>query len=206
MWDHWIDSKSNEPDIDEGDIWIQEDGSVLELGKSKDPITGKDIGYEELWRDSEIVPLGKKQNRSSLVLRVDDPEEEIKGMAIKIGGWCQAIMKVKDDLTIERWERRLAGSTEADTTVEEGQLGRRTQNDWVRTFRFGNERLPCEYMCTNTEGKIGLNKAVSYRPRPKSTSTMTWVDYTLYDCFESHTAGDDCTTARSWRVVEEYYW
>lgn len=187
-------------------MWTQDDGSVLELGKSKDPITGEDIEYEELWRDLEILPLGKKRNRSSLVLRVHDPEEDIKGMAVKIGGWCQAIMKVKDDLTIERWERRPVGQDKDDLPVEEGQLGRRTQNDWVRTFRFGNERLPCEYMCSNTEGKIGLNKAVSYRPRPKNTSKMTFVDYTLYDSFMSHTANDDWTTARSWRVVEEYYW
>lgn len=194
VWDHWIDSKSNDPGIDEGDMCVQEDGDVLERGKSKDAVTGREIEYEELWHDLEVVPLGKKHNRSSLVLRVDNPENDLRGMAVKVGGWCQAILKVEDALTIERWEWKPAASTEGEDLAENDKAGKRTPNDWVRTFRFGEGTLPCEYMCSNTVGKIGLNAVL--RHSAERDEFGTYKPHNDYD--------RDIETG--WRVLEEYYW
>ena len=181
VWEHWIDSKSNSPGVDEGDMLVQENEDVLERGKQRHPDTGEETEYEELWHDLEVIPLGKKRNRSSLVMKANDPERSVRGLAVKIGGWCQAILKVNDDLTIERWERRPVKSSDGSASTDEA-LQERTRNDWVRTFRLGKGTLPCEFMCSNTLGKIGLNTAQRYQ------------------------TDEDWASETEWKVLEEYYW
>ena len=176
VWDHWIDSRSNNPDSDEGDMWVQPNGDILEKGKNKDPITGEETEYEELWHDLHVEAFGKKDNRSSLVIRVDDPERNVRGIAIKIGGWCEGILKMEDELTVERWEWKPTDST-SDVAITEASKGdERTPNDWVRTFRIGKGTLPCKDMCSRTFGKFGLNAVLK------------------------------STTNNEWKVAEEYYW
>ena len=182
VWDHWIDSKSDNPEVDEGDMWMQKNGDVLERGKQKDPETGEEVEYEELWHDLEVIPLGKKQNRSSLVIRVENAEKGVKGLAVKIGGFCQAILRSKDDITIERWEHKPADFFQGKAPVRGRGSHERTHNDWIRTFRVGGGKLPCEYMVANTDGKIGLNTVFGER------TDRSW------------------TTELEWKVVEEYYW
>ncbi|KAL6718465.1 hypothetical protein ACLMJK_004556 [Lecanora helva] len=182
IWDHWIDSRSDDPGVDEGDMWVQRDGDILERGKQKHPDTGEEIEYEELWHDLEVIPLGKKNNRSSLVIRAEDSEKGARGLAVKVGGFCQAILKTQDGLTIERWEHKSADFFESEAPVRGHGDSTRTHNDWIRTFRFGKGKLPCEKMCANTLGKIGLNRIFGER-----------VD-------------SDCYPDLAWRVVEEYYW
>lgn len=176
IWDHWIDSRSNNPDSDEGDMWVQPNGDILEKGKNKDPVTGQETEYEELWRDLHVEAFGKKDNRSSLVIRADDPERNAKGMAIKIGGWCEGILKMENELTVERWEWRQTDGTSDVAFTEASKGDGRTPNDWVRTFRIGKGALPCKDMCSRTIGKFGLNTVL------KSTTDIEW------------------------KVAEEYYW
>lgn len=192
VWEHWIDSKSDSPAVDEGDMSVQENGDVLERGKSTDAATGLVYEYEELWHDLEAVPLGKKHNRSSLVLMAEDPERNLKGMAVKIGGWCQAIVKVEGALTVERWELKPAASTDTEDQDKERKHEIRTRNDWVRTFKMGAEPLPCEYMCSNTDGKIGLNGILRYWPKQNK--------------FTNHMRStEDTMGVPDWKIIEEYY-
>lgn len=180
VWDHWIDSKSNNPGVDEGDMWLQEDGDVLERGKQKNPDTGEETTYEELWHDLEVIPLGDKRNRSSVVMRTDDQQKDVRGMAVKIGGWCQGILKTRNDLTVERWERK--PTDDGESLVYDDNEEGRTRNDWIRTFRCGQGALPCRYMCSNTSGKLGME-----------TVERSYLD-------------DDRNQFNGWRVLEEYYW
>ena len=179
VWDHWIDSKSNNPGPDEGDMLVQEDGDIVERGMQKHPMTGEDVEYEELWHDLEVEAFGKKGNRSSLVMRVEAPEHNVRGMAIKIGGFCQGILKAEDALTIERWEWKAdtsEGGREAGSASNSSQEGQ-TRNGWLRTFKFGERNLPCKTMCGHTSGKFGLN--------------ATKIDF---------------KDELGWKVLEEYYW
>lgn len=163
-------------------MWTQENGDVLERGIQRDPVTGEETEYEELWHDLEVIPLGKKQNRSSLVLKAEDPEKNLRGLAVKVGGWCQAILKVDGALTVERWERKPIDSTEDQAVTEGAYCDKKTNNDWNRTFKSGSATLPCEYICSNTSGKLGLN-----------TTFGCWHDEAMQ-------------SATNWRVIEEYYW
>ena len=182
VWEHWIDSRSDDPGPDEGDMLTQEDGDVVERGMQKHPLTGEDTEYEELWHDLEVKAFGKKQNRSSLVLKVYYPEVNVRGMAIKIGGWCQGLLKAGDNLTIERWEWKANAPGANEASEQEGKQVTRTHNDWSRTFKYGDGFLPCERMCSSTEGRLGLNAVIK--------------GYT----------GIDMGIEAEWKVVEEYYW
>ncbi len=182
IWDHWIDSHTNDPVSDEGDMWVQPNGDVLEKGKNKDSVTGEETEYEELWHDLEVEAFGKKHNRSSLVMKAEESARNIRGMAIKIGGWCEAILKVGDELTVERWEWKPTDGPGNVATTEASKENGRTHNNWVRTFRMGKGILPCENICARTSGKFGLNAVL------KSTTDVDW------------------KSDIEWKVAEEYYW
>lgn len=182
VWDHWIDSRTNNPDSDEGDMWVQPNGDVLEKGKNKDPVTGELTEYEELWHDLRVESFGKKDNRSSLVIRADEPERKIRGMAIKIGGWCEGILKVEDELTVERWEWKPSDGASNVASVEVSNEDGRTPNGWIRTFRIGKGVLPCQNICSRTYGKFGLNAVLKSPPDTDWKSDIEW------------------------KVAEEYYW
>lgn len=182
VWDHWIDSHSNDADSDEGDMWVQPDGDILEKGKNKDPDTGEETEYEELWHDLQVEAFGKKHNRSSLVMKADEPERHVRGMAIKIGGWCEGILKVDDELTVERWEWKPTASASNVTSDEASEEDGRTRNDWVRTIKIGKGTLPCKIICSRTSGRFGLNAVLN------STTGWNW------------------KSDIAWKVAEEYYW
>lgn len=184
-WDHWIDSKSNDPDKDEGDMFVQKNGDVLERGKNANPETGEETEYEELWHDLEVESMGRKHNHSSVVMKAENPEQSLKGMVVKVGGWCQGIMKVGDEMTVERWEHKLGSVTDDEREAirisgwqtEKGK----TSNDWIRTFRCGTGYLPCKDVVEETTGKLGLNHVIKDHP-------------------------DYWKTETEWRVLEEYHW
>ena len=182
VWDHWIDSRTNKPDSDEGDMSVQPNGDILEKGKNIDPVTGEETEYEELWHDLQVEAIGKKDNCSSLVMRADEPERNISGMAIKVGGWCEGILKVGDELTIERWEWKPTDRASDAASTEAIKEPERTRNDWIRSFKIGKGTLPCKNICSHTSGKFGL-KAVL-----KSITDVEW------------------NSDIEWKVVEEYYW
>ncbi len=97
-WAHWIDSETEEEVNDEGDMFLQPDGTVLEKGVNEDGST-----YEELWEDLAASVTGKDQERVSYVLRADDPASRTRGMCIRIGEWIQGALRVGDEFTVTRW-------------------------------------------------------------------------------------------------------
>ena len=176
VWDHWIDSKGNDPAIDEGDLWPQANGEVLERGKQKHPTTGIETEYEELWGDLEVDAIGKKENRSSIVLKAEDLDKDARGMVVKVGGWCQGVLKIGDKMTIERWRRRATDQPSKHTLSPRSNPNPKTYNDWERVFAVGAEAIPCSDVCERTRGKFGLHTVF------KSDNEIEW------------------------KIIEEYYW
>lgn len=121
VFTHWVDSRTTEPETatDEGDMLPQPDGTTLEIGRMLNPATGVDTDYEELWRDgaSEEVPALAKWT----VLQIHDDTRQERGMLVQLGQYAQAVLRVGDIFTAERWEWNSTTST------------------WVKTFRVGDE-------------------------------------------------------------------
>ncbi|CCF45250.1 hypothetical protein CH063_03553 [Colletotrichum higginsianum] len=90
-WEHWIDSRTTDPEnaADEGDMYEQADGLTLEKGRMVNPATGEETDYEELWRDVEPAAVAGA-----------------RGSVVWLGRFCQGISRVGEDVTAERWEWR----------------------------------------------------------------------------------------------------
>lgn len=131
VWEHWIDSKSDNPQPDEGDMWPQNNGDVLERGTQVHPVTGLQTVYEELWGDLQVEKVGEEKDRVSIVLKVEDDEAATRGMVVRVGDWCQAILKSRGALTIERWRWI------------------KTTNNWERLVKIGSGDLPCAIACNS---------------------------------------------------------
>lgn len=88
-WEHAIDSRADDehdPIVDEGSLEVLENGDVLERGQMVDP-DNPALGlrnYEELWRDEVLAAAGQ---RVSVVL------ETTGGIVVRVGRWCQGILK-----------------------------------------------------------------------------------------------------------------
>ncbi|TEA20602.1 hypothetical protein C8034_v008559 [Colletotrichum sidae] len=105
-WEHWIDSRTAEPEnaADEGDMFPQEGELTLEKGRMVNPATGKECDYEELWRDVDPQPVADGKDVEYVVLQFEDESSRARGEVIWLGRFCQGISKVGESVTAERWE------------------------------------------------------------------------------------------------------
>ncbi|KAL9580778.1 MAG: hypothetical protein Q9212_004288 [Teloschistes hypoglaucus] len=133
-WEHWIDSRTDEPVEDKGEMISLADGDVLEKGVMRDEETGKMEEYEELWTEMPLETLGFDEGNLCVVFKVEEDEGRTRGMVIKIGGWCQGILKKGDGVTVERW------------CWKEG---------WKRVVRFGDGDVPCKEVVEKGEYEEG---------------------------------------------------
>ncbi|KAL8766978.1 MAG: hypothetical protein Q9209_006390 [Squamulea sp. 1 TL-2023] len=139
-WHHPIDSLSDNPKPDKGEMIELEDGDTLEKGESVDEETGEAVRYEELWEELPLNSMGAEAGPTCIVLKTDEAHGvERLGMVIRIGGYCQGILKDIQGITVVRWE-----------WVEGEGSGK-----WERTVRFGRGELPCGELLKGIEVKQG---------------------------------------------------
>ncbi|KAL6298817.1 hypothetical protein BKA93DRAFT_36115 [Sparassis latifolia] len=136
VWTHWVDSRvpyDGEASSDEGNMWTQPDGDVLEKGSMVRPETGHLTEYEELWADVDVQRTGDDLKKVCVVLTVDDPTRRARGMVVRVGQWCQGITKVGGELLIERWKYGM------------GEVLLTESSCWSRIFKIGQPSLdlPC---------------------------------------------------------------
>ena len=156
VWEHWIDSKSDDPRPDEGDMWPQDNGDVLERGTQIHPVTGLQTGYEELWGDMEVEKVGEDKERVSIVLKFDEVDGNLsRGMIVRVGRWCQGIIKSDGLLAIERWH-----------WIDE-------VNKWERVVNIGDGNLPCA-ATFETRLTKGKSTVASHGQEWKVVETFTW--------------------------------
>lgn len=146
IWKHWIDSRT--PDAegvqDEGDNYPLPNGEVLELGSMVNPVTGKLTAYEEKWAD---VPLkstdGKDGKAWCVVLELHNDEHSARGLVVRAGQYCQGIIRVGDQVAVERWA-----------------WDEETQFTWKRRVRMGDLFLPCGV--ATDPAKLELGGKITY--------------------------------------------
>ena len=136
VWSHWISSRTADVDgvADEGDNHPQPDGSVLETGRMVNPATGEVGDYEEVWVSEEIKtveagggPPGEGEGPVCVVMKMEAEGGSKRGMLVRLGQYCQAVVRVGGEVAVERW-------------VWEGDGG------WNRTVRIGGGKteVPAE--------------------------------------------------------------
>ncbi|KAL9049944.1 MAG: hypothetical protein Q9206_005290 [Seirophora lacunosa] len=133
-WHHWIDSQTDDPALDRGEMITQDDGDVLEKGTTVDPDTGEEESYEELWTDLPLASGSASEHaRICVVLRTEEVENGTKGMVIRIGEWCQGILKKNGAISVERRQR-----------LENGETNTQAEKQNTTTLRSGPDVLPCK--------------------------------------------------------------
>lgn len=128
-WEHWLDSSTDGPVSDEGDMYPQADGiHTLETGVMVNPATGIMTAYEENWADVAVQAIEVGRPRSAVVLVSEDLDRKTKGMIIRVGQFCQGLIKVDGEVSLERWmwKREAHG-----------------KGEWTRVARLGRLFLPC---------------------------------------------------------------
>ena len=122
-------------------MYPQADGDVLEKGNMQNPSTGQSCEYEEVWHDLEIRMLKGESQRVCIVLEADFPSTGTKGMLMRIGDWCQGILKTTQGMTIERWQW-------LHTESPHGDQGHDSISEvkWTRLAKFGSGSLPSPIM------------------------------------------------------------
>lgn len=99
---HWIDSRTSSPEnaTDEGEMYPQPDGTTLETGFMVNPETGIITGYEEVWDDDNVESTDAAQ--LCVVLKCES--NDVRGLVVKLGTFCQGFMKIGEQSSVERWE------------------------------------------------------------------------------------------------------
>lgn len=111
-------------------MFPQTDGRTLEMGSMVNPSTGLMTDYEEYWIDVEPIATNPaEQNHGdnqkvSIVLQLHDDEHKARGMVVRIGQFCQGMLRIGDKVALERWQWK-------------------ESNGWKRIARIGDLWLPC---------------------------------------------------------------
>ncbi|KAL2111087.1 hypothetical protein VUR80DRAFT_288 [Thermomyces stellatus] len=138
VWKHWVDSSTPHAETvrDEAEVREAEDdaGTELETGRMVNPATGVEADYEEAWVSAEVLVTGSQSEGRPVtaVVQTCDDERQVRGMVVRVGQFCQGILRVGEAVTVERWEWRL-------------------ESGWTLSKKFGEEELPVEALLRDAE-------------------------------------------------------
>lgn len=111
QWSHLVDSRATDkgtaamPDV--GQCQTLPNGDELESGEMINPTSGKLEAYQEVWRD-EVVPAGSWVTVLQLRrVASEGPEgdgDDVRGIFIRIGFWCQGVLRAAHGVVAARWQ------------------------------------------------------------------------------------------------------
>ncbi|KAF2761239.1 hypothetical protein EJ05DRAFT_497789 [Pseudovirgaria hyperparasitica] len=164
VWRHVIDSKvpfDETPPVDEGDIYPQRDSNIsYEYGAMVNPATNEMTDYQEVWRDLDCLSLDTDGMKSCSVLTTENTEHKIRGIIIRVGQYCQALLKVGDEINVERWhytprrpESPYSDPFQDDDSQDSTFVGR--SGDWTRQLKLGSRFLPCVVTFQDENNSVG---------------------------------------------------
>ena len=173
-WTHWVDSRHSKgirsslgasktphsatfagksPDydwVDSGTIYpTDKDNESLEKGRMPNPETGLMTDYEELWRDLPLLRLPHEPGLITFVLQAENKILGTRGLVIRIGSWCQGVIRSGADLGVERWRYGGVvppGGSEPGLVDLTGGIGDGIggEHKWERLAKVGEMSLPCQ--------------------------------------------------------------
>lgn len=139
QWRHWIDSRTLDVEnaTDEGDNSPLGRNRTLEKGRMVNPETGLETDYEEIWVDEEPRPVPSDLGKQVVVLDFQGRDESQRGRVVKVGRFCQGLLRDGDAITAERWEWQ-------------------ESKGWWRSKKMGHgDDLPCEKVLRDWDGSEG---------------------------------------------------
>lgn len=144
-------------------------GQLVGQAVIADPVTGAPITFDELSIELPVSPVNCDGIRTSIVLRIRDEERDVRGTVVRVGEWCQGILQIGHDISVERWKWvtkresaryqhdyrhlphqetrntcKLAGRDSSDD-IPRPSSGQEygDRGEWERQVRIGSRWLPC---------------------------------------------------------------
>jgi hypothetical protein len=141
VWTHNIDSRG--PGIeDEGDMFLLQNGDAMEVGTMQNPRTGKHEMYKEYW--TEPTQSGQTEGKlPCVVAEAVDETQGSKGLLIRVGTFCQGVLKSDGDgVVAERFTM-----DNANTAWEKDKRSGHMLHTNGRDKSQGS-MLPCLWLCS----------------------------------------------------------
>ncbi|KAI9757286.1 MAG: hypothetical protein M4579_003497, partial [Chaenotheca gracillima] len=182
VWHHSIDSHSRNPQSDEGDMYPQPDGGVLEKGSMANPATGKVTDYEEMWDDEDVTVIGGDSQRVCVVLEMEHDtggSEPMKGIVIRVGSRCHGLViggregesNSERKVDLEKWVWKSESSSRNEGEGYDYEIEGKDQevkgDDEVYVFGGEDE--------DNDMGAGGVGETTSSQSEPAEKKKGGWV-------------------------------
>lgn len=171
-WTHWVDSRGPvsihthsdskatlgtqpppspvTPDdwTDTGTIYpTDKENETLEKGRMLND-RGMMQDMEELWRDFIPQRLPGEEKAVSIALTAENKVLGTKGMVIRVGGWCQGIIRSSNgEIGVERWRFSPGGLLDGLVKRYDDSAPQQQEGRWHKIFKLGKMSLPCESAC-----------------------------------------------------------
>jgi hypothetical protein len=180
VWKHDIDTKG--PGItDEGDMFVLANGDSMEVGLMQNPNNGKVEMYKEYWTSpaaestSPLMPCVVariKETPAEPQTPADATQTGSGGLIIRIGGYCQGIMRQLpaegdgqsgqgEAILVERWTTTSVAAQDngSSTTAAGEQIQTATASAWVQDWRSNTPSdtgvtIPCRW-AVDDDRKLG---------------------------------------------------
>ena len=110
------------------ECWV--DVGVLGIDGGDDK--GKSDGWSKCGQggDGGNVRESGSKDKWSVVLVLEDDEQHVRGMVVRVGQFCQGILRVRDEVSVERWQWQAVAPAAAG-------------GEWKRVAKLGRLFLPC---------------------------------------------------------------
>ena len=142
---------------DEGDMYPQDNGEVLEYGAMVNPEKGIVEKYEECWVDLEPKRVGTEERLKCWALKMEEKGEEgevVRGMIVRIGEYIQGVVRRGGEVAVGRWVwsegkdwERLVGIGKLDVPAEVLEVGYKIHQE--EKFMSGDG---LEWVCVESIG------------------------------------------------------
>lgn len=147
VWTHLVDSStaSAEEVRDEGDmIPAPSLGLTIEKDPKREPAKGDPGAYVEGWREEEVLPTGvgdlsgeaRRGQRFCVVLEMELADDRARGMVVRVGQYCQGLMRVGDDISLARWSWD-------------------REHEWKAVMKVGDSEFPIDVAVRDGGWKLG---------------------------------------------------
>lgn len=110
--------------IEAGEGGIKQADEVVEKGKEKIASGDRVDGGNDKGGDGKGGSDGERKKRCIVLTLSDDKRDDIRGMAIRLGQFCQGVLRSGDYFAIERWIWHESGG-------------------WKREVNMGDHWVPC---------------------------------------------------------------
>jgi hypothetical protein len=146
-WTQFVDSRfpvgSDDIPIDEGIMYPIDAERTLEFGHMYHPSVKEVRSHEEMWFDPAVTSTSRDGKKRCVVLRCCDDVGGVRGVVVRLGKWCQGVVKVGNGgVTCERWEWEGTGGISQDGGADKGDDGEEA-DQWKRVARIGELMVPC---------------------------------------------------------------